>query len=89
MMPAPILPWNLLCQGEVVDLVTETEETVRWLDMPPAWIVVLLILPLVFAFVGFFYKREKPVGNPRWRWALGGLRVLVLATWLSRESSSI
>jgi len=79
MMPAPILPWNLLCQGEVVDLVTETEETVRWLDMPPAWIVVLLILPLVFAFVGFFYKREKPVGNPRWRWALGGLRVLVLA----------
>ena len=73
-----ILRGSFLCQVETPDLVTETEETIRWLDMPEAWIVALLILPLVIAFVAFFYKREKPVGNPRWRWTLGGLRLLVL-----------
>ena len=75
----PTMPGgHFLCQAEVPDLVTETEETIRWLEMPEAWIVALLIIPLVVAFVGFFYKREKPVGNPGWRWTLGGLRVLVL-----------
>ena len=73
-----VLRGSFLCQVEAPDLVTETEETIRWLDMPEAWIVALLVLPLVIAFVAFFYKREKPVGNPGWRWALGGLRLLVL-----------
>ena len=78
-MSTGILPASFLCQGGAADLVTETEETIRWLEMPEAWVVVLLILPLLVAFVGFFYKREKPVGNPRWRWALGALRLLVVA----------
>ena len=78
-MTTGILPASFLCQGGAADLVTETEETIRWLEMPEAWGVVLLILPLLVAFVGFFYKREKPVGNPRWRWALGALRLLVVA----------
>ena len=78
-MTTGILPANFLCQAGAADLVTETEETIRWLEMPDAWVVVLLILPLLVVFVGFFYKREKPVGNPRWRWALGALRLLVVA----------
>ena len=55
-----------------------TEEKIRWLEMPEPWVVVLVILPLVVGWVTFFYKREKPVGNPRWRWTLGALRFLVL-----------
>ncbi len=78
-MTTGILPASFLCQGGAAELVTETEETIRWLEMPDAWVVVLLILPLLVVFVGFFYKREKPVGNPRWRWALGALRLLVVA----------
>lgn len=58
---------------------TVMEETTRWLEMPEPWIVVLVILPLLIGWITFFYKREKPVGNPGWRWALGALRFLVLA----------
>lgn len=58
---------------------TVMEETIRWLEMPEPWIVVLVILPLLVGWIIFFYKREKPVGNPQWRWALGALRFLVLA----------
>ena len=39
-----VLRGSFLCQVEAPDLVTETEETIRWLDMPEAWIVALLVL---------------------------------------------
>ncbi len=56
-----------------------TEEKIRWLEMPEPWVVVLVILPLLIGWITFFYKREKPVGKPGWRWTLGALRFLVLA----------
>ncbi len=70
---------------------SQVEESFRWLRLPPAWVVVLVILPLVVAFVVFFYRRENPaVGTgPRgsdsagWRWGLGILRVLVLLAVLA------
>ncbi len=55
-----------------------TEEKISWLEMPEPWVVVLVILPLLIGWTTFFYRREKPVGNPRWRWTLGALRFLVL-----------
>src|SRR5690606_4865738 len=30
---------------------------------PPAWVIVLVIVPLVVCFVTFFYRREMPIGR--------------------------
>ena len=57
---------------------TEIEESIRWLRMPPAWLIVLVVVPLVIAFVVFFYKRENPSGSRAWRWLLAALRVAVI-----------
>jgi hypothetical protein len=53
----------------------EVEQAIRWLRLPPAWLIGLVIVPLLVAAVGFFYRRENPSGGPAWKWLLGGLRV--------------
>ena len=58
---------------------SEIVEALRWLRMPPAWTVVLLILPFVIGFVAFFYRRERPTGSGAWKWVLGALRVVAIS----------
>ncbi|MBN1443429.1 MAG: hypothetical protein JXA90_12030, partial [Planctomycetes bacterium] len=56
----------------------QVEENVRWERMPPAWLVVLVILPLVVLYAGYFYRREPISGRQWWRWLLAGLRILAI-----------
>ncbi|QDU84632.1 hypothetical protein Pla163_17430 [Planctomycetes bacterium Pla163] len=48
----------------------------RWLDLPPAWVVGLVVLPALFALAWFCYRSE-PV-RPGVRWTLTGLRFAAL-----------
>ena len=52
----------------------DVEEALRWLELPPAWVVALVIVPCVAAFVAYFYRRERATGSSAWKWVLGGLR---------------
>ncbi len=60
-------------------------ESVRLLDLPPAWVIVLVILPLFGAVTWIGYSRETLTQTVRW--ILSGLRIsafLVLLVVLSR-----
>lgn len=60
------------------DTAVQVEEELRWLHLPAAWIVVLIVVPLVVAYVTFFYRREVPIGRGAWRGWLAGLRCAVI-----------
>ena len=41
---------------------------------PPAWVIVLVIVPLLVLFVGSIYRREGESASPRAKLLLGALR---------------
>ena len=51
-------------------------ESLRLLDLPPAWVVVLVVLPLFFFIAWIGYGREALSSGTRW--VLSGLRVTAL-----------
>lgn len=59
----------------------ETREvtTFKFLDAPPAWVIVLVIVPLVLGFVAFIYRREGHSAPLRARFVCGALRALAFA----------
>jgi len=52
--------------------------TLRWDALPPLWLVVLVIVPLVALAVRFVYRREPGAQGTPLRVGLGGLRVLAV-----------
>ena len=52
--------------------------SVRFLNAPPAWVVVLFIVPAVIAAVTILYKREPIAAYPRLRILLGTLRTIAV-----------
>ena len=56
----------------------QMEETFRFLAIPDAWIVGLLILPAAIAFAWWCYGGLKRL-EPRTRWLLSALRGLALS----------
>jgi hypothetical protein len=76
-----VLELALLASGPAAFLAqvsTQVEEEVRWLRFPPAWVTVLVIVPIVVAFSLAFYRREHLIGKSGWRWVLAALRVLLI-----------
>ena len=57
---------------------TETREELDWAHLPPTWVVFLLIVPLVIAFVVAIYRRERLAGGDSTRWFLVTLRAAVI-----------
>ena len=50
----------------------------RWDALPPLWLIVLVIVPLVALSVRFIYRREAGRVGRRLRIGMGGLRVLAI-----------
>jgi uncharacterized membrane protein len=49
-----------------------------WASPIPAWVLFLLVMPLVVCFVAVIYRRERLAGAlSRFRWLFGGLRALL------------
>jgi hypothetical protein len=69
--PRMLLP--LLQGGE-----TETREFLDWGYLPQAWVIFLVIIPLVIAFACFIYKREPLHANPRVWFFMATMRVLLI-----------
>lgn len=69
------LPTTLLAQQ------AETREVTsyRFLDMPPAWVIALIIVPAIIVLVTFVYRREGSTAPPRMRLICGILRGLAFA----------
>jgi len=63
--------------------VQTAEKFFEWGSLPPAWVIFLLVVPLVVLVVGFFYRRERPVGSSAARWILGGLRAAAILAVLA------
>jgi hypothetical protein len=62
-------------------LAQAVETTVReytWINPIPAWVIFLVLLPVLVAFAVFIYRRELPRGPRPLGWVLSGLRVLAL-----------
>jgi hypothetical protein len=74
MTPLPSASWLLLEAGGSVG----TREALEWLRAPPAWVLLLVILPLVLFLVVSIYRRERISGARHRRWILGALRVVIL-----------
>jgi len=55
-------------------------EEFRWLNSIPAWVLILVVLPLVVFAVRWVYYRENLRGSPSVRWMLIGLRVAIVLT---------
>jgi uncharacterized membrane protein len=49
----------------------------EWLSAPPAWVLLLLIVPATLFFVSFVYRRERVAEGSRRRFVMGALRVAV------------
>jgi len=61
-----------------MSLLAASSTSLRWHALPPLWIVVLVIVPLVFLTVRFFYRREAGRIGRRVRIVLGLLRVAAI-----------
>ncbi len=59
----------------------ETRSTLRWLDLPEAWVIGLLIVPALVALVWWSYRRENALTLTQ-RTALVSFRLLALAVIL-------
>jgi hypothetical protein len=59
------------------------ERAFEWANLPPAWVVFLVVVPLVAFFVAYFYRREKPADGRRMRPLLGILRAAVILAVLA------
>lgn len=62
-------------------LLAETVQQIRWHDMPPAWVVVMLLVPMAVAIGWWSYRRESEV-PARARLVLGGLRTVAVLLFL-------
>ena len=60
------------------DVTFETESQLRWLDAPPAWVIGIVIVPLILALGWWSYRRE-PNLTPARKGLLLSLRALGLA----------
>ena len=61
------------------------ESVSRQLAFPgaaPAWVIVLVIVPLLVLFVGSIYRREGESASPRAKFLLGALRFAAVALLL-------
>ena len=67
----PLLP----LANAAPDIVTTSR--IDWLNLPPVWVVVLVIAPLVL-LAGRWLYRDEPVEG-RGRWMMAGVRVAILA----------
>ena len=65
-------PLSTQLQGQL-----ETEEHLRWLDAPPAWILGLVLIPAIVGICWWTYRREAGLSLAK-RWTLAGLRGLAL-----------
>ncbi len=54
----------------------------QFLAAPPLWITVLILLPVLFLFVGFVYRREASSASSNAKMLLAGLRLIALVTVL-------
>jgi len=61
-----------------VTLADSVSTSLRWHALPPLWVVVLVIVPLVFLTVRFFYRREAGRVGRRLRIGMGLLRALAV-----------
>ncbi len=52
--------------------------SLRWDALPPPWVVLLVLLPLLVLLVRFLYRREAGKVGRRPRMVMGGLRVLAI-----------
>ena len=50
----------------------------RWEALPPLWLIVLVIMPLLVLSVRFFYRREAGLVGWRLRLLMGGLRIVAI-----------
>jgi len=71
-----VSPIALLAQVADATVDVEPAAELRWLEMPPAWVVGLVVVPLLFALAWFTYRAE-PV-RPLVRYTLTGLRFVAL-----------
>jgi uncharacterized membrane protein len=55
----------------------------RWRSRPELWLVVLVLIPLVIAFVWWIYRREADTASSRWKRVLGFFRVAVILAILA------
>ncbi len=55
----------------------ESNQELIWLDAPPAWIIGLVLIPLLIAVVWWSYKRQRDLSRGQRR-VLAGLRLLAL-----------
>ncbi|NUN49590.1 MAG: hypothetical protein HUU15_12250 [Candidatus Brocadiae bacterium] len=56
---------------------------IRWQAMPSAWVVVLILLPLVLLLPGYFYRRENKTASGGSRVALSIIRSGLIAILLA------
>jgi len=74
-------------------LVAEVSTALRWHSLPPAWVLVLVVIPAVLLTVRFMYRREAGDLSTRWRLAMGILRsaaiLLALAAFFGPYAESI
>jgi len=59
-------------------LADASSTSLRWHALPPAWVVVLVIVPAVALAVRFLYRREAGKVGDRPRIAMGALRILAI-----------
>ena len=58
--------------------VSVTESRFEFLNAPPLWTIILLIIPALVLVVGYVYGREAESATPRVKRFLAGFRMLVL-----------
>jgi uncharacterized membrane protein len=80
--PQPPLPIQreVLAVTQELQSGTSLRESLRWMDMPELWVVVLVLVPVLALIAWIGYARE-PISSP-WRYALAGLRFASLAALL-------
>ena len=52
--------------------------TIEWRNLPPTWGIVLLVVPAIWIFAAFVYRRENKTATSRSRWLLAYLRMALL-----------
>ncbi|MCE9582127.1 MAG: VWA domain-containing protein [Planctomycetes bacterium] len=55
---------------------------IRWQAIPKAWVIVLILIPLVMLIPGYFYKRENKTAGGGARLALSLIRSAIIAVLL-------
>jgi len=59
------------------------EEELRWLSAPAAWVIFLCLIPACGILAWTLYRFERGDLTPGWRYALAGLRFLLLVLLLA------